>query len=144
MASILGGVPNLEGDMKSSIAVLVLMVFTVGTVFTQPLPSFPQVPPGPSLEPLSLPKVPQAAPQPVELTIEQLLDEIEKVRAQKSELEKKEQALMVEARKKLGKQTERLNRLGLGSAPQPPVQLDFVPPTGIAPPGAGTPPSPNR
>ena len=93
---------------------------------------------------MELPAIPQPSPpvptQPKESTIEQLLDELEKVRAQKLELEKKEKTLVLEARKKLDKQLERLNRLGIGpeipSLPKTDLAPNFAPP---APPGGSGP-----
>ena len=76
-----------------------------------------------------------------------MLDELEKVRAQKLELEKKEKALVIDARKKLDKQLERLNRLGIGpeipSLPKTDPVQNLVPP-GISPPGLPGPPPVNR
>jgi hypothetical protein len=116
--------PNKEAVVKTSIAVLVLLVVAVGTVYTQtPPPVEPQSSP-PGLPSSLAPNVP-AIPQPKETTLDELLDQIEKVRAQKAELEKKEKALMAEARKLLDKQLERLNKLGLGIPAQPPPAVDF-------------------
>jgi len=132
--------------MKTTLAVLVLLV-AGGTVYTQnlrptaapELPALPGVPAAPALQP--------SAAQPKERTITQLLDEIHAVRAQKAELEKKEQALMAEARKMMDKLNERLNKMGLG-APMQPTTPAFdapagLPPGGIVPPnGPGLPPLP--
>jgi hypothetical protein len=106
--------------MKTTIAVLVLLVVTVGTVYTQSPPALPN----------DLPKLPNDFPTVQTTpnqnlatgpTIEQLLDRIEKIRAQKAELEKQEQAAVAEVRKKMVTQTERLNKLGLGAPAAPPV-----------------------
>ena len=102
--------------MKSALAILVLFVFA-GTVYTQTgtvgrsgkVP--PTVPPdGTRLEPykVDLPDIPK------EPTIEQLAEQIVNIRNQKAALEKKEQNLIAQLRVKVGKQTEMLNKLGLG------------------------------
>jgi TolA-binding protein len=68
---------------------------------------------------------------PTEKSIDQLIDEVEQVRAQKGELERKEQELLKEIRKKLDKQAERVNRLGTSSPPPttPPTTPSSVLPT---------------
>jgi hypothetical protein len=48
---------------------------------------------------------------PPEKSVDELLSELERVQAQKAELEKKEQELKALVRKRLEKQTERLNKL---------------------------------
>jgi hypothetical protein len=118
--------------VKTSIAVLVLLVLAAGTVYTQ----------SPSVSPDNMPRLPivneqnllPAVPQPPAQrstpktqTIEQLREEIEQVRAQKMELEKREKPLALEVRKLLDKQTERLNRLGLGAPIPPPPVADVAP-----------------
>ena len=102
--------------MKAALATLVLFVFA-GTVYTQtgsPPPSgtVPKSPPsdGPRLEPFQV-ELPSAPKEP---SIEQLIEQIVKVRQQKAALEKKEKDLTAMLRQKVGMQTELLNRLGLG------------------------------
>lgn len=104
--------------MKTTVAVLVLVVVAAGTVYTQSPPAGSQIPLP------DVPTFPSPASQPAarkEPTLDQLLDQIEKIREQKAELDRQEQALAAEARKKIVKQTERLNRLGLGTPLPPPV-----------------------
>jgi len=65
--------------------------------------------------------VPEAARQPskpvevplAELSVDQLLDKLEKLRAQKTELEKQEQELLKAVRTKVDKQSDRLTKLGV-------------------------------
>jgi cell shape-determining protein MreC len=84
----------------------------------------------------------------VEKSFDQLLDEVEQVRArkaeldkQKAELEKKEQELLAEARKKLEKQNDRINRMtGTPNTPALPSGLT-LPPSFPGPSGT---PSPSR
>jgi hypothetical protein len=100
--------------VKTSIAVLVLLA-AVGTVYTQAPPPIPATE---GIAPQSLPATPtvgSAASAPKERSINQLLDEIQTVRAQKAELAKREQALMAEVRKLVEQQNERLNKMGLGA-----------------------------
>jgi hypothetical protein len=97
---------------------------------------YPQVPPPavPTLEPVApplpashvarIPAVQQQAP-----TVEQLLDQITAIRAQKAELEKREQAIVGALRTKLAAQKERLTKLGIAEkAPTPRAQADELPP----------------
>jgi hypothetical protein len=107
--------------MKTLLAVIVLVVVAAGTVYTQAPPPSPDLPKFPSDIATG-----QAVPKP-EPTLDQLLDQIEKIRAQKAELEKQEQALAAEVRKKMVKQTERLNKLGLGTPVPPPPSLNSTP-----------------
>jgi hypothetical protein len=129
-----------------SIAVLVLLA-TVGTVYTQAPPPIPATE---GIAPQSLPATPtvgSAASAPKERSINQLLDEIQTIRAQKAELERKEQALKAEVRKLVEQQNERLSKMGLGAPVQPPpAAVDFaLPVTPGSVPAALTPlPSPNR
>jgi len=114
--------------MKTFVAVIVLVVVAVGTVYTQAPPPSPDLPKFPAdMAPG------EAVPKP-EPTLDQLLDQIEKIRAQKAELEKQEQALAAEVRKKMVKQTERLNKLGLGTpTPAPPIFNSTSAPDLLAP-----------
>jgi len=70
--------------------------------------------------------VPAKPTPPPEKTVEELLNELERVQAQKAELEKKEQDLKTTVRKKLEQQTERLNKLGVTPVPAKPAQPDRV------------------
>jgi len=138
--------------MKTTLAVIVLLVVATGTVYTQaPPPPNGELPRVPALNEGNLSTLPSQlsqSAQPKERNIDQLLDEIQAVRAQRAELEKKEQSLVVEVRKLVDKQTDRLNKLGLGLQVQPPpVSVDV--PAGLVPggiPSTGGPilPPPNR
>jgi hypothetical protein len=133
-ASLFFSDPNKEPEMKTTLAVLILLVVAVGTVYTQvpPLPSRNDQPGLPSVNDPNFGNLrpePGQPSQPKEVTLDQLLDQIEKVRAQRAELEKKEKALMVEARKLFDKQAERINKLGLGTPGQPPAAVDFAVPS---------------
>jgi hypothetical protein len=124
--------------MKATLATLVLLVFTAGTVYTQTRPVSPGDLPG-------LPDVERKSAAPKDTTIDQLLDQIVKLRQQKAEIEKKEQELMAEVQKKLGKQTERLNQLGIpAGTPNNSIPGGGIPPGGapspLSAPGGGPPP----
>ena len=96
-----------------------LLAIVCGSVYSgpsSPLPTPEDL--GPTRPPATIP--PPSTPLPVipkEKSVEELLDELERLQAQKAELEKKEQELKALVRKKLEKQAERLNKLGV--APQP-------------------------
>jgi hypothetical protein len=105
--------------------------------FSPPVPPVPA--PGDSHGPLipdprrdfypPLPEVPTPAdfkkpPAPPEKSVDDLLNELERVQAQKAELEKKEQELKAQLRKKLEAQTERLKKLGV--APKDAKEPDRV------------------
>jgi hypothetical protein len=79
-----------------------------------------------------------------EKSIDQLLDRLEALRGQKAELEKAEQELVKEIRRKMEKQSDRINRLGItpnDSVLPPGVSSSLGPPAGIptAPVPAGRP-----
>ena len=103
--------------MKSALVVLVMVVVAAGTAYTQTVTvPPPPLPSAPRLEAI------QGDPKPVqkEQSIDQLLEQIVKLRQQQAVLKKQEQDLTDLLHKKLGKQTELLNSLGLGtSALQP-------------------------
>jgi len=104
--------------MKTTLAVLVLVVVAVSTVYTQPPPAIPTpespaVPAAPTLH----------ASQPKERSVNELLDEIQQIRVRKAELEKKEQLLVAEVRKLVAQQADRLNKMGLGVQALPPSEL---------------------
>jgi len=63
---------------------------------------------------------------PPEPSVEQLLDELERLQAQKAALEKKEQDLKAVLRQKLQKQTERLNKLGVAPIPTVPERVGLI------------------
>ncbi len=76
-----------------------------------PNPGSPLIPPTglplPGSSPITLP------PIPVEKTVDDLIAELERLHAQKADLEKKEQELKAVLRKRLQLQTERLQKLGV-------------------------------
>ena len=136
-------------------AVAVLLVAAGGVAYTQYTPpDAPQKvrprPEQPSLaEPDTIPKTsvpstvqPDTKSAPADKAIDQLLDRLESLRAQKAELEKAEAEVVKEIRRKLEKQSDRINRLGIfpagpltpGNAAQPPSDIPIVPPTNILPP----------
>ena len=79
--------------------------------FSPPAP--PGVPPPPAFVVPAAPPVPVKPTPPPEKSVEELLNELERVQAQKAELEKKEQELKATVLKKLEQQTERLQKLGV-------------------------------
>jgi hypothetical protein len=96
-----------------------LLAIVCGSASSQPPPPIPpapvfpgrtQLPGGPSTPPVVIPTPP--APPP-EKTVDELLNELEHVQAQKAALEKSEQALKATLHKKLEQQAERLNKLGV-------------------------------
>jgi hypothetical protein len=74
----------------------------------------------------NLPTAPRAVAPPAEKSLDQLLDELEALRAQKAELEKKEAELTKAIRQKAERQADRMNRLGLGAAPGLPDRVGRV------------------
>jgi ABC-type Fe3+-hydroxamate transport system substrate-binding protein len=138
------------------IAVAALLAIAGGVAYSQapkPAPPAPgtSAPAPPELIPPSgVPVVPVAPAAPQEKTIDQILDDLERVRLQKAELEKKEQELIKEARRRLEKQADRANRLGVVPVPpEPPVPTTVPAPSSVpafpAPAGGAgaTPPRPN-
>ena len=74
-----------------------------------PPPGAPSTPPAAYAVPLG----PTAVPPPPEKSVEDLLNELERVQAEKAALEKREQDLKAALRKKLEAQVERLRKLGV-------------------------------
>src|SRR5437763_5743531 len=119
--------------MRSYLLVAVLVLPAVAAVaYTQsqppavpPLPSPPvvqQADPAPPPAAIRPPEgriiPPQSVPvAPKEPTVDEMLDSLERLRAQKAEIEKREQELVAAIRRKIEKQAERLERLGV--APRP-------------------------
>jgi hypothetical protein len=95
----------------------------------QPPPATPELPRAEVLPVVSLPSAPvlQAAPKADDLTIEQLLEAVDRVQAQKAELEKRERELLQALRAKADRLRERLDKLGVGDRPAGPPPL---PPAG--------------
>jgi hypothetical protein len=98
---------------------LAVLVAAGGVARTQPpiptpAPSAQTIPP--VTPPLPSPSVTVPTPPPPP-TLDQLLDQLEQVQAQKAEMAKREESLRQIIRKKLDGQDQRLKKLGL--APQP-------------------------
>jgi hypothetical protein len=89
-------------------------------------PALPKLPVSPAPDTPAVPvPLPAGIPEvPREKTTDDLLAEIEQLRAQKAELDKKEQELTAALRKKLDAQAERLKKLGL--APKEAKEPDRV------------------
>jgi len=56
---------------------------------------------------------------PTELTLDQMLDSLEVLRAKKAELEKQEREMVDSIGKKVEKHTERMQKLGIGKLATP-------------------------
>lgn len=69
-------------------------------------------------QPIPLAIVPSALTPPPPPTLDQLLDQLEQVQAQKAELAKREESLRQIIRKKLDEQDQRLKKLGLAPMPK--------------------------
>ncbi len=78
----------------------------------------------------SAPGIPAArdwrAPLPPDPSIDQLLDELERVRAEKAALEKKARELKAAVQKKLEAQAERLKKLGVNGTPAEPDRVGRI------------------
>lgn len=125
-----------------TLSVLVLLMLVSGHGYSQPAPSphllnsppvsslpqnIPSAPPAvpvipasnmppPNIPPITpaIPVFPQPTIMPVkEKSLDQLLDELETLRAQKAEIEKKEQALTKTIQQKATKQADRMMQLGI-------------------------------
>ncbi len=101
-----------------ALLVPVLLVAAGGLAYTQPVPRSAPVPDGPQLipppgVPPTTPRVVGATDVPAERSLDQLLDRLEALRAQKAELERQEQEVVKEIRRKVEKQSDRLQRLGV-------------------------------
>lgn len=92
---------------------------------------------GPVVPPIggsAIPSPPPAPPKPpAEKTLDELMDEVEKIRTQKAELEKKEQELVKAIQKKTTEQNARMVKLGI------PQIMPAMPPIPIVPIGGTTP-----
>lgn len=100
---------------------------------TRILPSnrIPAVGPTPVVMDFGMPlQVAQAAPKPDDMTIDQLLEAVENLRAQKAEMEKREQAMLKVLRQKAEKMNQRIGNLGGG---QPPMPTEVAPVGGMYP-----------
>ena len=101
--------------------VSVAVLAVVGGAAVSEPPKGPVVLPGTPLipavnPPLPTPSVTVPAPPLPPPSVEQLLDALERVQAQKATLEKQEQELKATIRKKLDEQAERLKKLGIAPA----------------------------
>jgi hypothetical protein len=106
------------------------------------VPTAPQLAPQSGYDPLTpQPMVASKTEVPLsDKSLDQMLDRLEALRAQKAELEKAEQEVVKEIRRKLEKQGDRMNRLGI-------TPTDLVPPPAACsslgpPPGIPTSPMP--
>jgi hypothetical protein len=106
-----------------------LLIVVCGAASSQPQPT-PTTPPPPPVvagvqppPPVYVKPVTPTPPSlvipavPQEKSVDELLNDLEQLQAQKAELEKRERELKATLRKRLEKQAERLNKLGV--APQP-------------------------
>jgi hypothetical protein len=75
---------------------------------------------------------PEPPKAPPERTLDELMDEVEKIRAQKADLEKKEQELVKTILKKASEQKVRMDKLGVNPNP-------VIPPIPIVPIGGSFP-----
>src|SRR6266545_2605922 len=100
-----------------------LLALVCGVAVSQPLPK-PATPP-PSVEVAPRPDF-HPRPQPVPKSVEELLTDLESIRAQKAELERKEKELKAAIGKKLEEQAERLKKLGIATAPAKEQEPDRV------------------
>ena len=88
----------------------------------QPVTGLPPVPPEGPPPAYGIPAPASAVAPAVPPTLEQLIDRLAAIKAQKEQLEKQEKALANEIRKKLAEQQQRLKKLGIekdGPAPTP-------------------------
>src|SRR5205823_11197464 len=90
-----------------------------GPTLPAPVTVSPDLAPPSVVPPLPRQSIPpQSVPvAPKEPTVDEMLDSLERLRAQKLEIEKREQELVAAIRRKIEKQAERLERLGV--APRP-------------------------
>jgi hypothetical protein len=110
--------------IRTALVSAALLVLVGTAVSAQPPTPRPPAPPPitnipPVTPPIPAPTPPTAPVPPPPPTVDQLLDALEQVQARKAELDKQEQTLKAEIRKKLEAQAERAKKLGV--APQPPV-----------------------
>ncbi|MCI0702778.1 MAG: hypothetical protein L0241_16985 [Planctomycetia bacterium] len=101
-----------------------LFAIVCGGVYSQPQPlplATPEnpIPARPPIIPPPSPPVPVVPAPPKEKSVEELLDELERIQTQKAELAKKELELKATIRKRVEKQLERLNKLGIDPKADP-------------------------
>ncbi|MBO0697316.1 MAG: hypothetical protein J2P46_02875 [Zavarzinella sp.] len=93
----------------------------------------PDVPPLPDIgpAPLARPMVPQAT---APVSVEDLMNQLERLRKEKAEIEKRERAVLQQLKERLKQQGERLSKMGIAVTPPSPgpdtkdVGLPLVPP----------------
>lgn len=129
----------------AALLILAAIGHTQGPPPAQYVPPAPTQPPAPTMppddklaplpQPVPPPTMPIATPTPAEQTVEQVLDALEKIKAEKAALEKKEQALADLLNKKLDAQKARVKKLGLekSSPPATEPKPDYVGPIVITP-----------
>jgi hypothetical protein len=140
---------NTEVEMKNQylVAVTATLLVVVGiTLAQQPIPpAFPLDPtPGiappianptapvkPALTPISVPASAPTSPKPEEMSIDQLIEGVENLRAQKAELDKKEQAMIKLIQRKAEKQKERIDGLDIGAPASGAPSAAVFPPQNI-------------
>lgn len=130
----------------------VVLFAVIVTAAVSAAQSPPSLPPSPSPPRAELPQVaPSRPPQPAhaepapDKSLDQLLDRLEALRAQKAELERQEQDVVKEIQRKLERQSDRLQRLGVGgNGPVVPVapSVSFAPAPLIPSPYVPTAPGP--
>ena len=104
------------------VAISLLAIAGVGQTQQPQLPpvtiTLPEPVPVPQMGPM-IPQpqrlVPTVATKPVDPTVDQMLDELEALRIQKAELEKKESEMVAAIGKKVETQSARMKKLGIGS-----------------------------
>lgn len=97
------------------------------------LPKLVGAQPAPFVPPLATLPTPPAPPKGNDdLPLDELMDMVEKLRAEKAAIEKKEQELVKVIQKKAAAQKERMQKLGMVPSAMPPIPI--VPVGGIAPP----------
>jgi hypothetical protein len=103
-----------------------LALLTASAQTGQPQPATAPPPPRDDLPDIKLPTA-QPAPTPAPApTVEDLLAQLEKLRKQKADLEKQEQAVVAKLHERLKDQGDRLNKLGvITPPPPPPEEKDF-------------------
>ncbi len=119
--------------MKLPTAVVAVVLLAVAGYTQAPPPTLLPTSPLPVPDLVSEPPLPPRAPLAQEPTVDQMLDALEKLRAQKAELEKKERETVEAIGKKVEKQTERMRKLGIGEAMRTAEAKSPLPPS-IPPP----------
>jgi hypothetical protein len=82
---------------------------------------------------LNLPRVPPTVTPPAPPTVDDLINQLEKVRKQKEELDKQERAITEQLKERLKHQGDRLSKLGVVLTPPAPPSPPDVPTIFIGP-----------